>query len=249
MSKVITFYDIPSAVPENAWSPNCWKIRLVLNYKNLPYKTVWVEFPDIVAKCKELGVGASGIHDNAPEYTLPIIHDPSTGTTLTESTAIVEYLEKQYPNHPTVFPLGSHALQYAFLDWFGNNISPAWRYLVAATNGRLNPPGEKYFRAKREKQFGMTIETMAPTGDEHIVEWAKIKAVFDTIDKWVQKGDGRYLGGEQPGFADFVLTAFLLWMKGVWRDGHREWEDIKTWNEGRWIKYLEGLQNYQKVIV
>ncbi|KAF8871622.1 hypothetical protein CPB84DRAFT_1800583 [Gymnopilus junonius] len=27
----IIFYDIPSATPESAWSPNTWKTRLVLH--------------------------------------------------------------------------------------------------------------------------------------------------------------------------------------------------------------------------
>ena len=69
MSKPIVFYDIPgNAHSHKAWSPNTQKTRCALlsrlrdvkvisersdlfsyslNYKGIPYKTVWVEYPDI----------------------------------------------------------------------------------------------------------------------------------------------------------------------------------------------------------
>lgn len=64
MTQPVVFYDIPgNAHPQKAWSPNTQNtryasrreqeglltdtLRYILNYKGIPYKTVWVEYPDI----------------------------------------------------------------------------------------------------------------------------------------------------------------------------------------------------------
>ena len=78
MVEPIVFFDIPSLAKGKAWSPNTWKVRYVrdlelivigtdavlrrfcLNIKNIPYKTVWVEFPDIENLCKKIGAEATG---------------------------------------------------------------------------------------------------------------------------------------------------------------------------------------------
>ena len=53
MNEEFVLFDIPGK-DGLAWSPNVWKVRAVLNYKKLPYKTEWIEFPDIEPKLKEL---------------------------------------------------------------------------------------------------------------------------------------------------------------------------------------------------
>ena len=49
----LTLYDIPSK-GQKCWSPNVWKTRLVLHYKQIPYKTEWIEYPEIEPKLKGL---------------------------------------------------------------------------------------------------------------------------------------------------------------------------------------------------
>lgn len=43
----ITLYDLDCKGRRACWSPNTWKIRYVLNLKNLDYDTIWLELPDI----------------------------------------------------------------------------------------------------------------------------------------------------------------------------------------------------------
>jgi hypothetical protein len=72
----ITLYDLPSRGDCACWSLNPWKstslpaspknffrrltlrlqqtARFLLNYKSLPYKTEWTEYPDIAPKFKAL---------------------------------------------------------------------------------------------------------------------------------------------------------------------------------------------------
>ncbi|TBU52346.1 hypothetical protein BD310DRAFT_998700 [Dichomitus squalens] len=62
------------------WPPNTWKNRFSLDIKGIPYKTVWVESPDIEPLCKKIGAtAAEERRDGTPLYTLPFIHDPNTG--------------------------------------------------------------------------------------------------------------------------------------------------------------------------
>ena len=226
--------------------------RFSLAYKGLPYKTVWVELSDIATTLKAAGIPPSSIRpDGTPDYTCPAIYDPSTKTSLSESALIAEYLDKQYPDTPKIFPVGSRALQYAFLDQFLGSIVPLFQFAVPATYRILNKESDAYFRATREAMFGTKIENITPTGAEREVEWAKVKAVFNTVDGWLQlaKADGPYLLGKEPGFVDFVVAGYVLWMKNIWGDESAEWKDIKTWNEGRWEKYIDGLKVYRTATV
>jgi len=51
----IILYDL-ACTKNTCFSPVVWRIRLILNYKNIPYKTVFLEFPDIEPTLKELWV-------------------------------------------------------------------------------------------------------------------------------------------------------------------------------------------------
>ena len=66
--------------------------RIALNYKRLPYRTEWVEYPDIEATLRAIGGaptakvslndGSGGKKDH---YTLPAIHDSHTNAVITDS--------------------------------------------------------------------------------------------------------------------------------------------------------------------
>ncbi|THU78683.1 hypothetical protein K435DRAFT_786154 [Dendrothele bispora CBS 962.96] len=65
--KTLVFFDIPSKI--GAWSPNTWKTRYSLNYKGIPYKTVWVESPDIAKTLKDLVIAAYMTQPDVPKGT------------------------------------------------------------------------------------------------------------------------------------------------------------------------------------
>ncbi|TFY51247.1 hypothetical protein EVJ58_g10668, partial [Rhodofomes roseus] len=97
---VIILYDIPSTVPGNAWSANTWKTRFALNYKGIPYRTQWVEYPDIAPLLTSLGVSPNTPSTWTFPYTLPAIYDPRTRTVLMDSIKIARYLDETYPDTP-----------------------------------------------------------------------------------------------------------------------------------------------------
>lgn len=95
----ITFYDIASAPPLRTFAANPWKIRLALNYKRVPYKTQWVQMPDIAAVREKLGVPANRTNaDGSPYHTLPVIEDQSTGALVGDTFEIAQYLDSTYPS-------------------------------------------------------------------------------------------------------------------------------------------------------
>ncbi|KAF8994491.1 hypothetical protein BDQ17DRAFT_1401424 [Cyathus striatus] len=124
---MITFFDVPSKVQDKAWSPTNWKIRYVLNYKQLPYKTQWIEYPDIELFCKNKGIAPTGTKtDGSPFYTLPAIHDDTTGVFLADSIPIAQYLDETYPYTPVVIPIGTEVLMNAFIDACTAKMTAIW---------------------------------------------------------------------------------------------------------------------------
>lgn len=49
----VILYDLASTKGV-CFSPAVWRIRLLLNYKEIPYRTVWLEFPDIKDELEKL---------------------------------------------------------------------------------------------------------------------------------------------------------------------------------------------------
>lgn len=219
-----------------------------MNYKGILYHTVWVEYPDIKDLCQKIGAPPTGVEaDGSPFYTLPVIYDPSTNTAHSESALIAEYLDATYPDHPKLLPRGARALQHMFNDAFSTTVLPLLQFAIPATHKNLNPASEVYFRLQREKIFGKTMETLTPTGAAREVEWAKVRKGFETVDGWLQKGkmDGPWFLGQQPSFVDFVVGARLMWIRQIFGESSPEWTDIKTWNEGRWATFMEGIAKYE----
>ena len=88
-----------------------------LNYKGILLKTVWVEYPDIEALYHTLGIPAASTKpDGSPYYALPVIQDPSTQRIISDSWAIVKYLDEAYPDTPTLLPKGTLAFPRFFRE-------------------------------------------------------------------------------------------------------------------------------------
>ena len=225
--------------------------RVVLNYKGIPYRTEWVEFPDIEPLSKKLGIKPTDHNsDGSPLYTLPAIHDPSTGVYVADSTAIAEYLEKTYPNTPSVFPIETIGLQKAFDATFERSLEAVWSFILPATNLKLNPVSEEYFRRTREIAFGQKLEDIVPTGNARTEEWGKFEKGLASVHSYLALTDkkGPYILGDTISWSDLVLFSFLYWFKLIWGENSREWKDIASWNGGRWEAHINALSKYHTVV-
>jgi len=240
MSDVITLYDIPSRLPENAWSPNVWKTRFSLNLKSLQYKTIWVEFPDIEELYTKLDLRPL----DGAKPTLPVIHDPSTNKTISDSAEIARYLDAAYPSTTPLFPPGSEALEgpedkinFQSLMYI---ISP-----ITCTN--LNPVSEAYYRRTREALFGNRLEDLSPPGPQREEHWKQVEEGFGKLAAMLE--GKKFVLGDTISFADLTIAAWVIWLKRSFGAESQEWKDIEGWHEGIWPTYLTNFIEYEKIIV
>ncbi|KAF4604181.1 hypothetical protein EYR40_001364 [Pleurotus pulmonarius] len=239
----IVFYDIPSTLDPQAWSPNTLRVRYALNIKGIPYETVWVEYPDIEDVCKK--IGAAPTSKEGARYTLPVIQDKTTGVVISDGPLIVEYLDKQYPNTTKLFPTGTMALQAGFTSAHGSAITPIGQFSLPKTNAILNPRSEEYFRRTREQAAGKKIEEITPVGEAREVEWGKYREGLGKVDSWFKKSTGPFLMGESITFADITVVSWLVFPKVIFGEDSQEWQDIASWHDGRWAGLVDAFAKYQ----
>jgi glutathione S-transferase len=248
MSNVITFYDITSNTAAKTWSPNTGKIRSILNYKGVSHKTVYVEFPDVAETCKKIGAAPSSVKpDGTEEYTFPVIHDPSTNKTISDSLPIALYLDETYPQKP-IFPANTITLQAAFGTTFLSQIPRLFYLAYPEIHRQQTPRGQEHIRRTREPLFGLKLEDFAPAGSEvRKGHWAAVKAGLDNVDSWLSLSKGKYALGDEPTYADFHVATLISWLEPLFGSDSQEWKDLTTWNNGRWAKLVADLSAYTKV--
>ncbi|KAI0058411.1 hypothetical protein BV25DRAFT_1830058 [Artomyces pyxidatus] len=246
MSDAITLYDIPgSATPDVAWSSNVWRTRYVLHIKGLAYKTIWVEYPDIAPTLKGLDADPTGTRDGAPLYTLPVIHDPTTGALVSDSLQIALYLDAQYPDTPQLLKAPTRALQIAFLHTF---VLPRLReppvpLVINSSANQLSPSSEEWFRRSRVAMFGRPLEEIArEPGEREVLLKRLIDAMLD-LGSW--KGDSPFLGGEEVNYADVMVAGMLQWLRRV--GDKAEWEKVRDAIASQWAVFMETFAKWDVI--
>ncbi|KAL4246827.1 hypothetical protein ABKN59_007393 [Abortiporus biennis] len=254
MSEPIVFYDIPRAHSTFPWSPNTWHTRYALNIKGIPYRTELVEFPDIEPVLKKIGAAPSTKWaDGRPQYTVPAIHDPSTGVTISDSDNIIEYLEKQYPS-PSLVPKGSLGLIMAFRSAFTEVVGDQlFALAIAGVTHHLSPRSAEYFRRTREEIFGKKLEDIILGGIDSGSEgaekcWTAAQDGLNTLASWYNKnealGKSLYLFGDSVTYADVLVAARLLFIREILGKDSKGWERIKSFDGGRWERFLNNFEKY-----
>ncbi|KAI8962535.1 putative glutathione S-transferase [Daldinia sp. FL1419] len=204
----IVLFDLPSKSPKKAWSYNPWKTRFVLNYKNLPYKTEWVEYPDIRGK----------FQDHLPKsdhYTIPTIILPD-GTWVTDSFTIADVLEEKYPE-PSLHLDSPYLAKVKEL--LVETFAPLRSiYVPGVFNRLLNDASKPYFRRTREEIFGATLEEVAEKkGGEPA--WKAAQPAIEKVTALLKENaDGPFFEGKTVGFADFAWASFLIFFKTIGED-------------------------------
>ncbi|KAL4882767.1 hypothetical protein BJY04DRAFT_34378 [Aspergillus karnatakaensis] len=246
----IHFFDILSVVPgpSKAWSPNTLKTRIILNFKGIPYTQTYVTYPDIAPLLNSLSVPPHAKGTAHTDYTLPAITTESG--TIMDSLPIARHLEEQYPEKP-IFPSGdaSYALAVAVNKVMVAVGSAGYNYIIPAIVKILDPRGQEFFIRTRTVMFGKPLAEVAPTDKEEvrsmIEKMKKEAAPLVVMLKGKTGKTGPFIEGEKPGYADFIVVAFLIWFKyadeNIWEEivglGDGEiralWEAVYPWVEGQ----------------
>ncbi|KAJ7100954.1 hypothetical protein B0H15DRAFT_465455 [Mycena belliarum] len=247
---VIILYDLKSASPQ-PWAPNIWRIRFILNYKRLRYRTVWVEFPDVEATLRAIGAPPSSMRsDGRPIYTLPVVVDPTRNFAapqiLANTNNIAEYLEASYPARP-VFPDGTRALQTLFVHYIQEVFAkPLLPIMVPLSHQSLPARSQSHFRPGTPGYAAPQAFSTLPPGPQREQAWLAVKDQFDflsvILDKNVGDGDGTVACGHEVSYADFALCSVLIWIQRMApQDG---WMRIRDWNDGRWVRLWDRCKLY-----
>ncbi|KAF2098285.1 hypothetical protein NA57DRAFT_57446 [Rhizodiscina lignyota] len=232
MADEVILYDLPSK-SGGCWSLNPWKTRLVLNYKGIPYKTQWVEYPDVAPLLKGFGIPPN--KEGRP-YTIPAAKLDSN-TYIMDSLAITKELEKRYPT-PSLHldsPILPKAMQA--LGKVAEGTRPVWMAKVPAA--LLNPPSAEYFLRTRSEQVGQPLLEYGKEkgGDQ---AWNNAEPAIKDLVALLKETDGPFFMGNEISYADFVITSALYFIRRI---DEADYEKIVSHDESL-VKLMDATAKY-----
>lgn len=192
----ILLYDLVGADPARPFSPHCWKVAMALAHKGLTFESV----PTPFTKVGEVEGGIS--------KTIPVIRDGET--VMAESFDIALYLERTYPDRPSLFGgPGGEAMARFVERWSQNVIHPQLtRFCVADIWRRLSPVDQTYFRASREKRLSETLESVETTRDNGLAAFrSSLTPLRDMLSFQP------FIGGRTALFADYIVFSAFQWAR------------------------------------
>ncbi|MEQ8232752.1 MAG: glutathione S-transferase N-terminal domain-containing protein, partial [Gammaproteobacteria bacterium] len=184
----IRLYDLAAADAAIMFSPFCWRVRMALLHKGLPFDVIPWRFSDRSA------TAASG-HD-----AVPVLHDGERW--VGDSWEIARYLDATYPERPALMR-GAEGVAHARLvgALCGSAVFPAAVTIAVYQAWRiLDTASQPYFRASREKMFGCPLEALQADEATGRANLARALMPFDEV---LARCD--YLGGDAPTHADYML--------------------------------------------
>lgn len=221
--------------------------RYALNFKGVNYRTEWVELPDVTSVRKSLEVPANRTHrDGSPFYTLPIIKNLSTSEVVGDSFEIAQYLDKTYPDAPSLFPASStisldgRAFNAQVDVIFTNHV------IICIHGLPFNPQtaeiSKKTFveRAGKENWDELTVR-----GEERTKTIEAFKAALGDLAEVYGKKKGPFLEDNVPSYADLIVGGWLQFFKATLP--LEEWQAIETWHDGTWGKLFKALGKYADI--
>jgi glutathione S-transferase len=188
-------YDLVNARRAH-FSHNSWRVRMALLHKGIPFEVKDVLFTDIPSL-------ASG----GDKLTIPTIGHG--GKLVTDSWAIVQHLDAAFPDTPRLLTPESAPVLKFFQYWAQTSLhGPIARLILRDLHERLDPADQAYFRASREKSYKTTLEELQAGREDRL----------DTFRRGLQPmrlalGHHAYLGGEQPGYADYLAFGAFMWAR------------------------------------
>ena len=165
---------------------------------------------------------------------------------MSESSDIVQYLDKQYSSSPRVIAPGTLSLEIAYHRYLRATVWLKWpRPIHQYMYETISPESAAFIKELREAAYGDTLVNIAKNPQSH---WDAYKDAYSSALLPVyEKAEGVFLKGDEPGWADFVTAAGLLAIRLLYGADSKEWKYIETWDDGRWVKLIKDLEPYAHV--
>ena len=170
----------------SSWDDTC--DRIVLNYKGIPHKTEWVEFPDIAKVAKRIGAPHTFLRRGGePLYTVPILRDPTTDQCLAGSLQIALNLERLYPHSPKLFPPGTEDQITDFDNKFYRSVATALARCSSAGSGHscTTMAGARTTSVRRASACSAGLSSRSPrlvlppmrAGSRCVRRWSRLRGM------------------------------------------------------------------------
>jgi glutathione S-transferase len=175
-----------------------WRTRLALHHKGLSFAVHPVAVSDKAA------IGFSG------QGKVPILkHD---GRVIPDSWAIALYLEKEFPERPTLFggEIGQ-TLTHVFNVWADRELIPALiPFLMRDVLDCVGEADGAHLRLQIESAMKKTLEDLSAGREQKVQAFRrKLQPVRKALET------RNFLGGAAPAYADYVLFGLLQWARVI----------------------------------
>ncbi|HWB51887.1 MAG TPA: glutathione S-transferase family protein [Stellaceae bacterium] len=194
----ITMYDLAGVEADRRFSPFCWRTRMALAHKGLEVETVPWRFTE---------------KDKLPtpnDGRVPVIVD--SGKVVHDSSAIADYLERQYPDRPSLFPgAAARGLSKFVQNWTETVLQVGLiRLVLLDIYAHIGPKDQEYFRQSRESRFGTTMEDFAKDREARLPAF---RASLDPLRRTVERQP--FVCGDAPAYADYIVFGAFQWARAI----------------------------------
>lgn len=209
---------------DRRFSPYCWRTRMALEHKGLAYETIPTRFTD-----KDL-ISFSG------QERVPVIRDGDT--VVSDSFVIAEYLEKQYPNAPSLFGGETGQGLAKFINvWTDRVLHLALiKLVIVDILDHADPADRDYFIESRTARFGKSPAEVQTRSDEDV------KAFGAAISTLRAALDGKdFLSGNAAAYGDYIVFGAFAWARAISDYPLLKTDDpVYAWR-GRMLEMFDGM--------
>ncbi|HEV7252596.1 MAG TPA: glutathione S-transferase family protein [Mesorhizobium sp.] len=193
---MILLYDLVGADERRPFSPHCWKAAMALRHKGLDYRSVPTRFLDVPDV------------EGVASKTIPVIRDGDH--VVSDSFAIAHYLEKTYPDRPTLFGGSGGEAMARFIERWSQTTLHLYLGTAAIMDifALQDDANAAYFRKSREERFGKRLEEVAGAREGGLETFRKSLDPLRTTF-WHQP----FIGGRSPLFPDYIVFGALQWAR------------------------------------
>lgn len=192
----IVLYELAGADANLRFSPYCWRTRMALLHKGLQFETIPWRFTEKDA------IAFSG------QGLVPVLIDG--GRTISDSWSIADYLERTYPEAPTLFGGSVGQALTRFVNEFVDSVvNPGISKLIVSDIPRiLHEKDRTYFFESRTKRLGKPLEEVTANRDLGVTAFRQsLEPIRRVLAKQV------FLSGETPLYADYILFGSFQWAR------------------------------------
>jgi len=188
----ILLYDLVGKDPLRPFSPHCWKTKMMFADLGHEYLSIPTRFTEV-----------SQIEGG--KYTsLPTIRDGDL--CIQDSFEIARH----YADGGSLIGGSDGEALVRFTECWSQTQLHSWmgKWAMLDIHNMLDEEDQHYFRTKREKMFGVTLEELIAGREDTVPELLSRLMPMKLV---LSRGD--FIGGAKPNFADYIVFGAFQWLR------------------------------------